>query len=203
MKIRPFAILVLPVALMFATAPQAADDKPSEPTYFPIKVGTTWSYKMGENRYTVTVAKIEDKDKQPCARLEMQARGTEKLLSVEYVAVKSDGVYRVELDDKKIDPPLCFLKLPIKANEEWKVSSTLGGMGKVEGTFKSGEMEKLEIGEKTYKNVVTASCKELQIGDAKIAVTYYFAPNVGMVKQVTMIDGKEVVIELEIFKAGS
>ena len=61
----------------------------------------------------------------------------DKVVAVEHVAIKEDGVYRCGFGGKKADPPLLFLKLPAEKDQTWNVSTTADGQ-KVAGTLKSG-----------------------------------------------------------------
>jgi hypothetical protein len=198
-----YLTLALPLLLAFSSSGRTADDKAPETPYFPLKVGDSWTYKMGDTRYTRKVAKFEDVDKQPCALIQTMVGN--RMASSERVAVKADGVYRYTSDDNKdtkYDPPLCFLKLPVKTGESWKVESSVAGAGKVVGTFKTGEVAELKVGDKKYEKVVTVSSDDYDAGGTKIKLTYYFAKDVGIVKQTVSVEGQEVVMELEKFEAG-
>ena len=89
-----------------------------------------------------------------------------------------------------------------RKDETWKVDSSVAGMGKLTGTFKSGEVDELKVGEKKYEKVVTVSSDDMVAGGQKISVTYYFAKDVGMVKQTLTVNGQQIVIELDKFEAG-
>jgi hypothetical protein len=199
MRILSCAGLALPLLLVLGTAARTADKAPETP-YFPLKVGDSWDYRMGDTKFTLKVAKFEEVDKQNCARVEMTVGG--KLHSYDLIAVKPDGVYRYVTDGNKADPPVCFLKLPPKKDETWKVESSVAGMGKLTGTFKSGEVDELKVGDKKYEKLITVSGDDLVAGGQKISVTYYFAKDVGMVKQTLSVNGQQAVIELEKFEAG-
>jgi hypothetical protein len=175
-----------------------ADDKPLESPYYPLKVGNTWTYKLNDTHFTMKVAKFEDIDKQSCARLEMLSGDNVK--AVEHIAVTSEGVKRFQFDGKKADPPVLFLKTQPKAGETWEVNSKIG-TEKLTGTFKIGEEAKVAVGGKTYENVITSSSDNLDANGLKISFTYYFAKDVGMIKQVITVNGVKVEIELEKFEA--
>jgi hypothetical protein len=194
MTIRGYLTLVLPLALVLGGQGRTADDKAPETAYFPLKVGDAQTYRIGDARYIRKVAKTEEFDKQPCAVV--QTLVGDRVASWERVAVKADGVYRYSSDDNKYDPPLCFLKLPVKDGETWQVESTVAGAGKVTGSFKEAEVAELKLGEKKYEKVVQVT-GDLDAGGAKIKVTYYFAKDVGLVKQTVAVDAQEVVMELE------
>src|SRR5579859_7646391 len=102
------AALVLPLLLVLGPAARAADEpKMAESPYYPLKVGNTWLYKIGDTRFEMKVTKLEKVDEQTVARIEMSVGG--KVQAVEKVAVKDDGIYRYMFEDKKADPPVRFL----------------------------------------------------------------------------------------------
>ena len=49
---------------------------------------------------------------------------------------------------------------------------------------------------------VTSDTKDMTVGGNKMEQTWWFAPEVGMVKQVYKFADKEVVLELESFAPG-
>jgi hypothetical protein len=194
------AVLALPLVLALGTAARAADEPQSSPyPYYPLKVGNTWYYKIGETKFEMKVTKFEKVDDQNCARIEMSVSG--KVQAVEHVAVKDDGVYRYKFEDKKAEPPVCFLKLPLKKDETWQVTSKIGSES-LSGTFKTGTVDEVKVPAGTYKDVWTSSSDNLDANGTKISFTYFFAKDVGMIKQTISIAGQQVVIELEKFVPG-
>jgi hypothetical protein len=168
--------------------------------YFPLKEGTTWTYRAGDKEFTITVAGVEKKGDPavPCFKLETRNSKKEKeLIATEYVAVKEDGVYRYGFEKSDAKPPLRFLKLPVKSGEKkWSIDSKVGGKD-VKGSFSLGEeKEPVKVLTNTYKDVITVRSEGLEIDGQKVPVRYYFAPKVGMVKQVVEVGGTEVTLEL-------
>src|SRR5690606_27363612 len=98
-----------------------------------------------------------------------------------------------------ISPPQALLKLPVKMKkgETWEVDSTMNGTT-LKGTFTSGE-EEITVPKGKFKTV-TVSCADFQIGDNSISVKYWFAPNVGMVKQELRLTGIVLTLELVDYK---
>src|SRR5436305_5050593 len=93
------------LALLTATAPAArAADEVKDSPYYPLKLGTTWTYRVGDDRVTIKVAKVEKVGDQMTALLEATNAAKAKLS--ENVAAKADGVYRFAAEGKKIDPPV-------------------------------------------------------------------------------------------------
>jgi VCBS repeat-containing protein len=189
-------LIALPVLLALAAAVRA-DDKPPETPYSPLKVGNSWTYRMGDTKYVLKVAAVEKVEEQSCFRMETTVG--DKVVAFEDFAVKADGVYRYVADNKTAKPPVCLLKLPVKKDETWTVDSSIGTLGKITGTFKVGEVEEVKVPAGTYKNVVIVTANDLVAGGTKSKVTYYLAKDVGMIKQTIVIEGQEVVIELEKF----
>lgn len=185
----------------------APPDKPAETIkdspFYPLAVGNAWNYKVGEQRFILKVAKHEKVGDVLCARVEMTVDG--KVTSHEHIAVTGDGVVRIAFDDKRAEPPVLFLKLPFAKDATWKINSTVGKTDKekgetVSGTFKEGEDKKVTVPAGAYE-AVTSSTDDLDANGMKLAFTYYFVKDVGMVKQVIDVAGQKVVIELEKFEA--
>jgi hypothetical protein len=189
----PLAVLLL------AAAAAVAQDKPKESPWYPLQVGNTWTYKDSSGgRFTLKVTRHEKIDKVNAAHIELSGADGKALLS-EDVGVADDGVYRYKIGDQKPDKPVLFFKLPPKKGETWKVDTKVMGQP-LTGTFKIDEAE-IKIGDKTYKTF-TSSSDDLDIAGLKWNVTFYFAENVGLVKQVLKVNGQEVSLELEKFEPG-
>lgn len=201
---RAVAFPLLCAALVFTASPSRGEDKtkdaPAETTeYYPLKAGTTWSYKAdGKTTYTVTVAGFEKVGEEQCARLEMKREGA--VSATEDVTVKKDGVYRCAFAGSKVTPPVCFLKLPVKKGERWTYESKLAGTD-LKGGFTLGEEKGVKVPAGTYDTLtVTSTNDTTKIDGQTPAVTYYFAKKVGLVKSVVEIGGVKVVSELEKFE---
>jgi hypothetical protein len=93
-----------------------------------------------------------------------------------------------------------FFKLPPKKDQSWNVDSKAGGAS-IKGTFKDAGEEDVKVPAGSYKAVVVAS-QDLEANGVKMSITYYFAKDVGMVKQVVEIAGQKVIVELEKYEAG-
>ncbi len=164
--------------------------------YFPLKVGSTWEYRVGKQKAVVRVLRQETVDKDTVAVLETTLDGTKV---TERVGVKADGVYRYSGDGVDYTPPLRFLKLPPAAGETWQVKSRGAGL-EIAGTFTAGE-EEVTVPAGQYE-AVTASCPDFRIDTARVAVTYWLVPDIGMVKQRFKGAGRDLLIELEKYTPG-
>jgi hypothetical protein len=202
MKVVSYPALL--VALLLAAAAPAQD-----PSYFPLKEGHTWTYRVigGKESKAPVVMKVAGFEKvgdDRCARLEM--RRDKDLITTELFTVRKDGVYRVEFGGTRITPPVCLLKLPLKSGENWKVDSKIGERD-FKAVFVAGT-EKLKLtadvgGKKTeISDTVTVTIKDLKVEGQALTTTYYFAEKIGMVKQVVDVGGTRIELELEKFEEG-
>jgi len=162
---------------------------------YPLKVGNTWEYRHGKQKLVTRVVREEALGADTYAVLETTADGKTIL---EKVAALPGGVYRSFAEDLKIEPPLCLLKLPVKAGETWIVKCTAGSLP-VEGTFTAQE-EEVKVPAGAFK-AVRSSSPDFRIGTLKMTLTYWFAPGVGLVKQRLQLGDRVEVFELEKFTA--
>jgi hypothetical protein len=196
---------------------QSQEKKPAQydADFYPLREGNQWTYKMTigdakeqkkEQKVVITAGKPEAyefktvKDKKEFS--EIIVRFPLKVVSeakelVEHVAVK-DGVYRIALAGKDINPPLCFLKLPAKKGDSWKVDSKSEN-APITGTF-TCDQEKVKVPFGEF-NTIRVSTPDLQLERDKMAIDYWFAQNVGLVKQRVRVGNNDVLLELEDFKA--
>jgi hypothetical protein len=185
-------------------APKAQPaEVPKETPYYPLQVGNTWNYKLGDNRYLLRVAKYEKVGDYNCARVEMVVE--DKVASHEHLTVTNEGLVRVAYDDKRADPPLLFLKLPPAKDATWKVDSVIGKTDqapgeRVTGTFTQGEEAKVKVPAGTFEGVVTCASQNLDANGLKLSFKYFFAKGTGMIKQEIDVGGQKVIIELEKFE---
>jgi hypothetical protein len=173
----------------------------AEPFDYPLAVGTTWTYRVAENRYTLKVAKKETVGKQECAVLEM--RIGDKLVSTECLAIGkipagsdqegSSALMRFKFEKHEATPPIPILLLSDKSR--WVVNSKLDGK-EMKGAFeKKEEGVKVPAGE--YSKAVKVTGSGLTVNGVDLTISYWFVSGVGMVKQEATMAGQSVVIELE------
>jgi hypothetical protein len=193
---KKYAYALVALSFLLLVVARAADDKPQETPYYPLKIGDTWIYKAGQVSVSSTITKYERVGDQMCARIESSTGG--KVVATEDVAVKPDGVYRCASAENKVDPPLLFLKLPAAKDLTWSVNSTTAGQ-KISGTFTSGMEDKVTVASGTYENVYTCT-GDCETSGIKINFKYFFAKDVGMIKQIIKLPTQEITLELEKFE---
>jgi hypothetical protein len=177
-----------------------ADEKSNETPYYPLKVGSTWTYKFSnsEERLTIRVARHEKIGNLDCAVMEASARGM--VTASEYVAVQADGVYRVKgSKGEMVTPPFPFFKLPPKKGDTWTISSKAGTI-EIRGKGSTDDEKEVQVPAGKYKAWVVNN--DLEVGSQRISTTYYFASGVGMIKQTVRIQGMDMGFELEKYEEG-
>jgi hypothetical protein len=180
-----------------------AQDPTKETPYYPLKKGTTWTYRSAfrkdpDKSVSVTV-RVTDSDKEG-ARVE--ATANDRSVAVETVVVTADGIYRTAINGVKPDAPVRILKLPAKKGEKWDVDTRLQGQA-VKGTFTTDE-EEVTVPAGKYKAIKTEA-KDFAVGSLKITTACWFAEKVGVVKLSVTVGGVaagEAVWELEKFAEG-
>jgi hypothetical protein len=192
------------LTLLVLAAPVSAADADKE--YYPLKVGTTWSYTLTTQQekktekvvdtYVLTALKEDKVGEQPCVVFEAKVGG--KMVATEHIAILKDGVYRLKFSDQSIEPAVCFFKAAAKKGDTWtqdfKVSET-AATGKYEM-----DVEDVEVRAGKFKGalVVRGEAIEKAGADKKTTkTTIWFAKNYGMVKQVIIMDDLRIILELE------
>jgi hypothetical protein len=184
--------------------------------WYPLSEGNHWRYKATVNdaptqQVDITVGKPEAfEHKYTVDKKEVSEAGVRYRLKIvtvskknelfEHVAVLRDGVYRLSTANKEITPPLMFLKLPIKQGQSWTVNATSENVT-LAGTF-TCEADDVKVPAGAFK-AVHVSCPDFQLNNEKMAVDYWFAKDVGIVKQHVRVGKSNVLLELEQFKPGN
>lgn len=201
---KPAGLACFIVGGCLLATPAIAQDRPTESPFFPLEVGNQWTYRLGDKKVVVRVAKHEvlevntgkgEKSKIPCALL--QTASDDRSLA-EHVVAKADGLYRLTSAGKEIVPPLCFLKLPPKKGESWVAEVNLDGT-LLKGTFVVDEAE-VTVPAGKYKCISSGSTEFLLGAGQKMELTYWFTPGIGLVKQHVRVGNFDLLLELEKFE---
>jgi hypothetical protein len=161
---------------------------------FPLTVGSTWHYIMGDKKVTSKVVAEEKIGGLMCAKIESSLDGNPFV--TEHVAMTADGLVRTAYNGQQPDKPVLFLKHKGKKGDTWDIDVKIGAET-AKGKFTAGE-EEIEVPAGKFK-VITSS-GEFDINGQKIGFTYYYAEKVGMVKQVAQAGDMKVTLELEKFE---
>jgi hypothetical protein len=191
-------LLSVAAALVGGASLFAADDE-AKPDYYPLKVGTKWHYELNANGKKMNVmnaiAKTENIDGKELSRLETTIM--DRVAATEHLTVTDKGVFRNRINGIEITPPVCLLKFPVKDGESWDADVKIGEE-KVTFKAKAGKEEEVEVPAGKYKAVTS----ELQVkaGGVDVKTRYWFAKDVGVVKQTMEINGQNVDMELSKFE---
>lgn len=193
---------LLAVALSFTTAAErAAIGQDKTPDYFPLKAGTKWFYELDQGgkkiKINSQIAKVEMVDGKPVALFETTING--EVAATEHLAATEKGVFRHRVNGIELSPPVCILKYPLKKDDTWETESTIANEQlKIKGKVIDNEEITVAAGKyKAFRVDVETSAAGM-----RATTTFWFAPDVGVVKQTTENAGKTVTAELEKFEAG-
>lgn len=206
-NLRIMVVFALLVALMACVSSVLAEKKPP-PDYFPMAQGFWWKYKMVEQggEFTIKVVGTEKIGDASCFKLDTVA-ANDKLMITEYYS-KTTGkvmwpreVYASSNMTVNFDPVRILIHNPLVKGDSWEWKGK--GMMDV-------EIEEKATVEKFEDVTVPAgkfSCAVIQMttmqGGAETKKTYWYAPNVGMVKSLmktTAGDRNAVLVKYELKK---
>jgi hypothetical protein len=192
------ALLALAVgSVVFAQTPT------KESPYYPLKKGTTWTYKVllqrGEGKPITVQVADSDKDGTRVETFTKDKDGKNKLLASDTVVVTADGIYRAAINGLKPDAPVCFFKLPPKKGQKWEVDTKIQGQ-LVKGTFTTDE-EEVTVPAGKYK-AIKVEAKDFTIGGIQTTIVCWYAEKVGIVKRSFRVGDREIVQELEKLSEG-
>jgi hypothetical protein len=190
-------LLVLGLCVFPPLVGGADDASKPEPSYYPITVGNVWNYKTDDGKFTAKVISQEKIEGQNCARIELSFGG--KPNCFEHIAVKPDGIYRYSFNGVRSAQPVLLLKLPPRKGDSWTVEAK-GAGDPIKGTFKVDEDE-VKVPAGTYKTFsVTLKQDTTVTGAPAVGCTYWFAPDVGIVKQEYKVGNQLTTAVLEKFE---
>jgi hypothetical protein len=177
--------------------------------YFPLKLGTTWTYreKASNQTYIVKVIKYEDikvskgsEDiKVRCAVLETTAPKKPGPLGTELIGVSDDGVYRYKISDYPVEPPARILASPLKKGDTWKIESKIQSET-VQLEYAADEVE-VKVPADKY-TAMRLKANDFNVEGEKMEATVWFVKGIGMVKLEMKVNGVPFTLELEKFEAG-
>jgi hypothetical protein len=191
-------VLVLGIA---GAAQQAPTENEKTKDYYPLKPGTKWFYNVNADGQNVKVnnqvAKLEKIDGKTLALVETVVNGSVSMS--EHMQSTDKGVFRHRTNGIELSPPVCILKFPFKKDETWE-STTMVGNESLKIKAKAIDTEEVTVPAGKYKALKVDA--DMTAAGMQISTTYWFAPDVGVVKQTTNLGGKNIILELEKFEAG-
>jgi hypothetical protein len=191
-------MLVLVIGIAGA-AEQAAPEQEKAPDYYPLKPGTKWFYEVDADGQKIKlnnqIAKVETIEGKSLAVVETVINGS--VAGTEHITVTDKGIFRHRTNGVECSPPVCLLKYPFKKDETWETDTTIGNET-VKGKAKAVGSEEVTVPAGKYKTV-KAEIETTFMGMQSTA-TFWYAPDVGVVKQTMVSMGKKISAELEKFE---
>jgi hypothetical protein len=185
-----------------AQVPSAGKSKTKAANYYPLKAGTKWHYQLDTTdgqkiQLTSQIGGIDNVDGKDLARLEIFANG-QKLPQTEHLESRDDGVYRVRMNNVDVTPPICLIKYPLKPGQTWGAETTTGGQ-KMKVDCSEGKAEEVQVPAGKYQAIPCTFVATA--GPAKFTSVFWFAEDVGIVKQKSEIGAQTVTMELTKYEA--
>jgi hypothetical protein len=194
------ALLAATFLLGVAAAAPVPKNRGKPALYFPTKVGTKLVYEdeNGGDEQTYRVSEAKEKDGAIIVTVEMDLYNPQdgKRSLIERVAVSEKGVFRLELGQQKLTPPLCLLQLPCKAGDEWNTDFSYGTL-KSKGTAIVCEHEEIKV--PAGKFTAIPINYEYTIDGITRRMTEWYAPEVGVVKKASTQSNKPKVNVLKAY----
>ena len=107
------------------------------------------------------------------------------------------GVFRHRGNGVELSPPVCLLKYPFKKGDTWESETTLGNQ-QMKVKAKAVDFEEVTVPAGKYKAVKADG--EFAVAGFTANFSYWFAPDVGIVKQTQESNGMKVSFELEKYE---
>jgi len=203
------AMAALPAPLLSQTASKSTQSssaakgtaKAKAPNYYPMKVGTRWYYQLdagnGQKLELVSeIGGVDTVDGKSLARLEVAANG-KKLPTTEHLRSDDNGVYRVRMNQMEVSPPICLIKYPLKEGQTWGGETSAAGQ-KMKVDCSEGKPEEVQVPAGKYQ-AIPCTIMVTQ-GPVKLKNVFWFAENVGIVKQRSEIGPQTVTLELKKYE---
>jgi hypothetical protein len=176
-----------------AWSASAQKDAKSAADYWPFREGNTWTIALtlGEKKMTqvITVTKVATKDGKTRAELEYKTDGHVDMLEI--YEVDANTIVRVSSGPNganKLTPPLPVIQFPMTAGKKWnwKGETALNDSpftASAELTVSGPETVKMDA--VSFRAMRVHMDLEVKSGEQALKVPndYWFAPNVGLVKQ--------------------
>jgi hypothetical protein len=203
MKVITGLFVVLLAALPgWAQAPDPAKTEASPPNFFPLKAGTKWHYQVdlgtGQKGTMVNqIAKIETIGGKDVARLESVVNGN--VVATDFLSANNEGVFRNRFNEFEVTPPVCLLKYPTKEGATWETQTKFSDQ-QLTVTGREGKSEEVQVPAGKFQAVPVVV--EATTEGIKISTSFWFAENVGIVKQTIDWGGKTINVELVKFEPG-
>lgn len=185
------------VALLTVQVSAQEPKEETAPSYYPLTVGSYWKYSYPGGEFSMKVTKTEKVGETlDAAKVETLDKDG-KLKFFEHLAAKEDGIYRLSVKGIEASTPVKILQLPLpEKGASWDIDTKVSEQP-IKSKFTYDGTVDLKVGDKEYKGVAVVKSQATDISNLPVSITYYLAPNVGMVKQIVKVGAREVEINLQ------
>ena len=187
--------------LLAAFGPAGGQEKKTTKSidYYPIEPGNAWDFRVSANGKNVVIStKIEKVEKIDGQSLSLLTCSTAPI--TEHLTKTADGIFRARLNDAIVSPPFCLLKAPMKVGTKWGNEFTAGtDPGRHRYTAEIQAEETVEVPAGKFKTLRVYF--DLQDANGQqVKTTYWFAPNVGFVRQQMELPNATILLEMQKFE---
>jgi hypothetical protein len=192
---------VLAVLTVGVSLPAQEAAAPATNPYYPVKVGSEWTYKVQGGPIKMKITGTEKVGQATGYKIEVTAGN--KVSATEVVGVTAKGVERYSVNGVAAEPSILFLPAdPENAKEPWNIESKTAGQGgqPLKGTFKASK-EKVTVPAGNY-DTIHVKGSGMTVGSTTSDIDYWFAKDVGIVKLRFTLGSQEAVLELEKYEPG-
>lgn len=166
---------LLPLAILVSSNPVHAEGRDM---YFPTKIGAKWVYEYDGKEETEEITHVEKKDSSfivTVHRVNRFGKSSDSKLNV-----STEGLVRLTGGPAVVHPPMQLLKLPHKAGQDWETHT--GAWLGPKGTLTAFGPEKVRVPAGKYE-AIRVETRFLQTHAESVLAKYWYAPNVGLVKE--------------------
>jgi hypothetical protein len=188
-------LAVMIVGLSLSAQDTAA---PANNPYYPIKVGSEWTYKVQGGPIKMKITGTEKVGQATGYKIEVTAGN--KVSATEVVGITKDGVVRYKVNDVAAEPPILFLPADPEATKEWDINSKAGGQ-ELKGKFRATKEPGLTVPAGKY-DTIHVKGTGMQVGSTTSDIEYWFAKDVGIVKLRFTLGSQDATLELEKYEPG-
>lgn len=193
-------LTVLAVIILGLSLSAQEATAPATHPYYPIKVGSEWTYKVQGGPIKMKVTGTEKVGQATGYKIEVTA-GT-KVSATEVIGVTKDGVVRYNVNQVAADTPILFLPTDPEsqqAKDGWTID-TKGGGQPLKGKF-TATKEKVTVPAGTY-DTIHVKGSGMTVGTTTSDIDYWFAKDVGIVKLRFTLGSQDATLELEKYEPG-
>jgi hypothetical protein len=165
--------------------------------FYPLKAGSKWHYRLEVDGQSATstmqVTGVEKIDGLELFCLEARING--EVVATEHIASDKAAVFRHRFNGEALEKPICLIRYPFKAGDAWEDTCQVGdGVAKL--TAKVGAEIELQVPAGKFK----AFPVRIELHDPEhgsLVTTYWFALDVGIVRQTVETPDLQITMELE------